>query len=139
MLTAKQRGMFRVDKDLLAAINSIGDITFTTIADHYPVEEGDRLASVRIVPLVTKEEHGSSELSGSRARTKTVTAGAGQYIWFAYPARLGAATFKVGGFEGGFTLVDGSFSHTNASGYTEAYRVYRSDNAGLGATTVVVS
>lgn len=82
---------------------------------------------------------GSSELSGSRARTKTVTAGAGQYIWFAYPARLGAATFKVGGFEGGFTLVDGSFSHTNASGYTEAYRVYRSDNAGLGATTVVVS
>ena len=56
MLTAKQRGMFRVDKDLLAAVNSIGDITFTTIADHYPVEEGDRLASVRIVPLVTKEE-----------------------------------------------------------------------------------
>ena len=82
---------------------------------------------------------GNSELSGSRARTKTVTAGAGQYIWFAYPARLGAATFKVGGFDGGFTLVSDSFSHTNASGYAEAYRVYRSDNAGLGATTVVVS
>ena len=56
MLTAKHRGMFRVDKELLAEINSIGDITFTTIPDHYPVEEGDRLASVRIVPLVTKEE-----------------------------------------------------------------------------------
>ena len=51
MLTAKHRGMFRVDKELLEKVNSIGDITFTTIPDHYPVEEGDRLASVRIVPL----------------------------------------------------------------------------------------
>ena len=56
MLKADVRGMFRVDKELLAQINSIGDITFTSIPDHYPVEEGARLASVRIVPLVTKEE-----------------------------------------------------------------------------------
>ena len=56
MLKADIRGMFRVDRELLAKINSIGDITFTSIPDHYPVEAGDRLASVRIVPLVTKEE-----------------------------------------------------------------------------------
>ncbi len=56
MLKADDRGMFRVDKELLAKINAIGDITFTSIPDHYPVEKGDRLASVRIVPLVTKEE-----------------------------------------------------------------------------------
>ena len=56
MLKADIRGMFRVDKELLAKINSIGDITFTSIPDHYPVDAGDRLASVRIVPLVTKEE-----------------------------------------------------------------------------------
>ena len=28
---------------------------------------------------------------------------------------------------------------TNASGYTESYNVYKSDNAGLGGTTVKVS
>lgn len=56
LLMAKQRGMFRVDITLLNTINSIGDITITTLPDHYPVEEGARLASMRIVPLVTKEE-----------------------------------------------------------------------------------
>lgn len=56
LLFADRRGMFRVDTELLYAINSIGDITISTIRDHYPVEEGARLASMRIVPLVTQEE-----------------------------------------------------------------------------------
>ncbi len=54
-LFADQDGMFRVDKALLAAVNRIGDITITTLPDHYPVKAGDRLASMRIVPLVTEE------------------------------------------------------------------------------------
>lgn len=56
LLFADQRGMFRVNRKLLNKINSIGDITICTLPDHYPVEVGDRLASMRIVPLVTKEE-----------------------------------------------------------------------------------
>ncbi len=56
LLMADTRGMFRVDTALLHEINSIGDITICTLPDHFPVEEGDRLASMRIVPLVTKEE-----------------------------------------------------------------------------------
>ena len=56
LLIADRRGMFRVNKKLLEKINSIGDITITTLRDHYPVEAGARLASMRIVPLVTKEE-----------------------------------------------------------------------------------
>lgn len=56
LLKADVRGMFRVDTDLLREINSIGDITISTMPDHYPVEPGVRLASMRIVPLVTKEE-----------------------------------------------------------------------------------
>lgn len=55
LLLADRRGMFRVDRKLLNEINSIGDITIASIPDHYPVEEGARLASMRIVPLVTKE------------------------------------------------------------------------------------
>ena len=55
-LMADIRGMFRVNTDLLRRINSIGDITVSCIPDHYPVQEGARLASMRIVPLVTREE-----------------------------------------------------------------------------------
>ena len=56
LLIADQRGMFRVNRRLLSKINSIGDITICTLPDHYPVEAGARLASMRIVPLVTKEK-----------------------------------------------------------------------------------
>jgi len=56
LLKADVEGMFRVDTELLRQINSIGDITISTAPDHYPVKPGHRLASMRIVPLVTKEE-----------------------------------------------------------------------------------
>ena len=55
LLFADRRGMFRVNRELLRKIDSIGDITICTLPDHYPVEAGARLASMRIVPLVTKE------------------------------------------------------------------------------------
>ena len=54
-LMADTDGMFRADTQLLKEINSIGDITITALPDHYPVKKGARLASMRIVPLVTKE------------------------------------------------------------------------------------
>lgn len=56
LLIAKERGMFRVDTTLQRQLNSIGDITIASYPDHYPVEEGARLASMRIVPLVTQEQ-----------------------------------------------------------------------------------
>lgn len=56
LLFADRRGMFRVNTRLLEEINSIGDITISTLPDHFPVEKGARLASMRIVPLVTQEE-----------------------------------------------------------------------------------
>ena len=56
VLLADTEGMLRVDTGLLREINSIGDLTITTLPDHYPVKPGMRLASMRIVPLVTKEE-----------------------------------------------------------------------------------
>ena len=56
LLMADQEGMLRVDTELLKEINQIGDLTISTLPDHYPVKPGMRLASMRIVPLVTKEE-----------------------------------------------------------------------------------
>ena len=51
---ADARGLLRVDAALLREVNAIGDITICTLPDHYPVEVGARLASMRIVPLVTQ-------------------------------------------------------------------------------------
>ena len=78
------------------------------------------------------------KLQTSRSMSFTVSAGAGRYILIALPVALGVPTFKVGGFEGGFELVD-MRELTNASGHAESYRLYRSTNAGLGSTTVSVT
>lgn len=56
LMIAEERGMFRANTALQREINSIGDITISSLPNHYPVEKGARLASMRIVPLVTKEE-----------------------------------------------------------------------------------
>ena len=56
LLFADRRGLLRVNRKLLNKINAIGDITISTLPDHYPVEIGARLASMRIVPLVTEEK-----------------------------------------------------------------------------------
>lgn len=80
----------------------------------------------------------SSVLQDSRTLTFTVNPGASQYIVYAFPSRLGAASFSVGGFVGGFNPPE-TVSVTNGSGYTEIYYVYRSANPNLGSTTVVVN
>lgn len=77
-------------------------------------------------------------LSDSKARTITVNPGTDEYIYYGIPTRLGTPVFKVGGFEGGLSLIK-SFNFTNASGYTEKYDVYRSTNKGLGNITIDIS
>ena len=76
-------------------------------------------------------------LATGKAREFTVNAGSGKYIWYASPVSYGACEFYVGGFLGGFGAAQ-TISLTNASGYTQNYYVYRSTNANLGSTTVVV-
>jgi len=78
---------------------------------------------------------GSSTASNDNTRTFTVTPGASEYIYFAYPKRLGEVTFWVGGFEGGFEAVD-TDSVGNSNGWSEDYYSYRSTNANLGETEV---
>lgn len=79
-------------------------------------------------------------LATSRSRTITVTAEEGQYIWYAQPKSFGECKFTVGGFEGGFTLVD-TIKFTNGKDYTNSggYHVYRSDEIVPGTTKVVIS
>ncbi|MBQ8498091.1 MAG: hypothetical protein IJ489_11650 [Clostridia bacterium] len=77
-------------------------------------------------------------LRSNKLPSFTVTAGAGEYIWYCVPTRFGDCTFSVGGFTGGFML-EGTVSFTNASGYTEDYYVYRSDSQSLGKTTIAIA
>jgi len=65
----------------------------------------------------------------------SVTTGAGEYMLFAFPKRLGIPTFWVGGFEGGFESPE-TVSVTNINGWTEDYYAWRSTNSNLGATVV---
>ena len=76
-------------------------------------------------------------LSDSKARTITVNAGTGEYIYYCLPTRLGTPNFNVGGFDGGFDKVK-TVSFTNSDGYTENYDIYKSNNANLGNTTIVI-
>lgn len=79
---------------------------------------------------------GLTKRLSTNIKTKfTVTADAGEYIYYAFPATNADPTFSVGGFDGGFDLVK-TFDFQNASGHTESYKVFRSTNPGLGETTV---
>ena len=78
------------------------------------------------------------KLQSGKALTFTVNAGASQRIAYALPTRYGTPGFNVGGFDGGFYLA-ATIDFVNASGYTEPYNVWLSDNPGLGDTTVKVT
>lgn len=55
VMTADTCGMFMVDAELLRAVNSVDDVTISTLPNHYPVSKNTQLASMRIIPLVTQE------------------------------------------------------------------------------------
>lgn len=79
----------------------------------------------------------TKQLSNSKGRTITVNAGAGEYIFYCIPSRLGACSFNVGGFDGGFSKV-ATIEFTNSDNYAEKYDIYKSDNANLGNTNVTI-
>ena len=79
----------------------------------------------------------TKQLSNSKNRTITVNAGAGEYIFYCIPSRLGACSFNVGGFDGGFSKV-ATVNFTNSNNYQENYDIYKSDNANLGNTNVTI-
>jgi len=79
----------------------------------------------------------TKQLSNSKNRTITVNAGAGEYIFYCIPSRLGTCSFNVGGFDGGFSKV-ATVNFTNSDNYKENYDIYKSDNANLGNTNVTI-
>lgn len=55
-LRAQRDGLFKVNTDRLNAVNGLGELMIATIHGNFPVKKGDKLAAVRIIPLVIEEE-----------------------------------------------------------------------------------
>lgn len=77
----------------------------------------------------------TKNLQANKVKTFTDTAQEGEYFFYAVPSSYGAVSFNVGGFDGGFTKVS-TFNFQNASGFSENYDVYKSDNPSLGKQTI---
>lgn len=80
----------------------------------------------------------TKQLQSTRSKSYTSNAGSGIYNWFAHRSALGTAVFTVGGFVGGFEAPV-TVSVTNASGFVEDYKVYRSTNPNIGPVSIIVS
>ncbi len=51
-MIAASAGVFKVARDKIQAINSLGEIIIATRHDNFPVSKGDKLAGARVIPLV---------------------------------------------------------------------------------------
>jgi len=98
---------------------------------YWGVNASASLSDAQIIAL-------SSELSTGRTQTRNGMAPAAQYIYIAYPASWGVATFTVNGL----LNTDWTLSvqdHINASGNTTSYNVYRTNNLLTGSYNIVVN
>ena len=55
-LTAETDGLLKVDKEKLNAVNGLGQIVIASRHGNFPVKKGDKVAGMRVVPLVIEEE-----------------------------------------------------------------------------------
>lgn len=80
-----------------------------------------------------------SELKSSKSGIYTLNITTGKYGFIAMPVSFNFnGVPKIGGFD--TELVDcGTISHTNASGYTQNYKLWRTGQPGLGSASMVVS
>jgi hypothetical protein len=67
-----------------------------------------------------------------------VSAASDEYIWIVYPNGFGSIDISVGGISGGFVDLD-IINLTNEYGHTRQYRVFASNQTGLGNTTFKLS
>ena len=80
----------------------------------------------------------NSKLASGKNGTYSMTVGSGEYGYLALPTSFGTvASVWIGGFE---TTLDncGSIAHTNASGNTSSYTIYKTGRSGLGSINMEV-
>ena len=109
--------------------------TVTYINRRYmgPSSQAAALTSAQVLGLDAAAS-GESGLSTIRTGSFTdIDTAAGEYIWYAYRAALGAGLyFAIESEIAGFTEKQTTLSHTNDSGFVEDFRTWRSDLANFG-------
>ena len=58
-LTAQCDGVLKVDKEKLCRINAMGQMCISSRHGNFPVKNGDKIAGMRVIPLVIEEEKSS--------------------------------------------------------------------------------
>jgi len=56
LIKARERGLLKVNRELVDQVNLRGDLILSTLHDNIPCEEGATVAATRVVPLVIKAE-----------------------------------------------------------------------------------
>ncbi len=142
------------DRSKLVTLTNIAiNTTITLTADDDLTDEVSEIVAIFELQFLNKIHYGKAthpgtvnsaflngltrELAATKAKSFSENTSVGEYIWFACPTTYGFASFISNGFAGGFTL-EGTISHTNESGHTENYFVYRSEYTNLGATSIQV-
>jgi len=116
----------------------LGNSTLTTYTSDQTINPLYRGLTIKADTFLEADIEGAGANTITNDNTQSwaaITAGAGSYLFFGFPTRLGDVAFWVGGFEGGFESSE-TVSVTNVNGYAEDYYAWRSTNAGLGETTV---
>ncbi|MCR5215537.1 MAG: molybdopterin-binding protein [Lachnospiraceae bacterium] len=55
-ITAAEDGVFKINRDALIRVNSLGEMMIATIHGDFWVKKGEKLAAMRVIPLVIEEE-----------------------------------------------------------------------------------
>ena len=55
-LTAQEDGLLKIDREKLNAVNGMGQMVLASRHGDFPVKKGDKIAGMRIVPLVIEKE-----------------------------------------------------------------------------------
>jgi hypothetical protein len=104
-----------------------------------PSSQAAALTTAQVLAL---DDAASGESVLSTIRTGSfsdIDTAAGEYIWFAYRAVLGAGIyFTIEGEIAAFTEKQTTLAHTNDSGFVEDFRTWRSDNSNFGNDKDVV-
>jgi len=71
-LTAELDGLLKIDRCRLTAINSLGELIIATRHGDFPVKAGDKLAGMRVIPLLIAAEklRRAAELAGAEPLLK---------------------------------------------------------------------
>ncbi|MGL4569017.1 MAG: molybdopterin-binding protein [Fusobacteriaceae bacterium] len=52
---AKKDGILKVDREVLFKLNSLGEISFATLPNNYPVKKNEKLGGTRVIPLLVEK------------------------------------------------------------------------------------